>query len=122
MVRVSHASAIASATPSPIDAPHPSLPSHHYRVHRITHTTGNRIAFDPDRSQALPSLVRKAMNSPLEPTVLWGTGRQYRDFLHVDDATDAVLATYDNGMNKGVVQVRSKVGRLVGRWVDWLSR
>lgn len=76
---------------------------------RFHNLYGPRIAYDPERSQALPSLIRKAIRAGdpahSEPLVIWGSGRQYRDFLHVEDATDAVLATFERGMNRGAIQV-----------------
>ena len=62
-------------------------------------------------SQVLPSVIHKCIglytgeNVNKQGLVVWGSGRQYRDFLYIDDAVDGVLATYRNGMNKGVVQI-----------------
>jgi GDP-D-mannose 3',5'-epimerase len=59
-------------------------------------------------SQAIPSLIRKALLYPSEPYIVWGSGSQYRDFVFVDDIVEALLLVKDNGMNKGVIQLGSK--------------
>lgn len=57
-------------------------------------------------SQALPALVRKAINYPeVEPFDVWGTGRQYRDFTYVDDIVSALLLAQTRAVNFGVVQI-----------------
>ena len=55
-------------------------------------------------SQALPALIRKAISYPAEGFQVMGTGMQYRDFLHVDDAVSAILAVRERGMNRGPIQ------------------
>jgi nucleoside-diphosphate-sugar epimerase len=61
--------------------------------------------FGPERSQVIPSLVRKAINFPDEPFVVWGTGGQGRAFVHVDDVVDALVAARTRGLGKGVIQI-----------------
>lgn len=39
----------------------------------------------------VPSLIRKALNYPENDFIVWGDGRQSRDFLHVSDCADALL-------------------------------
>lgn len=56
-------------------------------------------------SQALPALIRKAINYPAENFKVWGSGLQYRDFMHVEDAVSAIIAARERGMNRGAVQV-----------------
>ena len=59
-------------------------------------------------SQAIPSLIRKALAYPSEPYIVWGSGNQYRDFVFVDDIVEALLLVKDKGMNKGPIQLGSK--------------
>lgn len=61
--------------------------------------------YHPELSQALPSLIRKAINYPREEFRIWGSGKQYRDFLFISDAITALLAMWKYGMNEGVIQV-----------------
>mmetsp|Transcript_89758 Transcript_89758/g.187528 ORF Transcript_89758/g.187528 Transcript_89758/m.187528 type:complete len:1250 (-) Transcript_89758:81-3830(-) len=61
---------------------------------------------DKSTSQALPALVRKAIHSPkLEKFQIWGSSRQYRDFVFVDDVVETLLRVRVKGMNQGVIQV-----------------
>jgi GDP-L-fucose synthase len=49
---------------------------------------------DQDLSYPFPSIVRRIANRE-SPLVVWGSGRQLRDFIHIDDIVDAVLASKD---------------------------
>lgn len=61
---------------------------------------------DKRASQALPALVRKAVNSPkLEQFEVWGSSKQYRDFVYVDDVVETLLRVRNGAMNEGVIQV-----------------
>lgn len=57
--------------------------------------------FDLETSHALPALIRKfhdAVAAGRTPVTLWGSGSPRREFLHSDDAADAMLflmRTYD---------------------------
>ena len=50
--------------------------------------------FHPDNSHVLPALIRRfheAAAQGLEEVAVWGSGRQRREFLHVDDMATACL-------------------------------
>jgi GDP-D-mannose 3',5'-epimerase len=72
---------------------------------RFHNLFGPGMIYDANRSQALPSLIRKGIEYPKEDFVVWGTGKQYRDFLYIDDAVEALMMMLDRGMNKGAIQV-----------------
>lgn len=63
---------------------------------------GPRDNFDPNSSHVIPALIRKcveAVDQGKKEIVVWGTGNATREFLHAQDAAEAVvLATerYDN--------------------------
>jgi GDP-D-mannose 3',5'-epimerase len=75
---------------------------------RFHNVYGPGVSFDPERSQALPALIRKALLHPAEPFTVWGSGNQYRDFVYIDDVVDALCLVASRGMNKGVIQVGSE--------------
>ena len=55
---------------------------------------GPRDCFDPARSHVVPALIRRFEEARLAGTdevVCWGTGRQTRELLYVEDCADAVL-------------------------------
>ena len=73
---------------------------------RLHNVYGPGSPYDPERSQALPSLIRKAINpTGAEEYVVWGSGEQYRDFLYIDDVMEGLIAMAERGMNQGVIQI-----------------
>ncbi|MEI6258801.1 MAG: NAD-dependent epimerase/dehydratase family protein [Deltaproteobacteria bacterium] len=75
---------------------------------RLHNVYGPGSVFDPERSQVLPALVRKAINYPNEKFIVWGSGQQYRDFVFVDDIVEALLLVAEKGMGKGLIQIGSE--------------
>ena len=57
------------------------------------------------RSQVIPALIRKAVNYPDEPFVVWGSGSQGRAFIHVDDTVNALCLALDKGWGHGWIQI-----------------
>jgi len=77
---------------------------------RFHNLYGPRSQYESENmAQALPSLIRKAIRFPQEKYMIWGSGKQYRDFMFLDDAVSALLAMRERGMNKGVIQVGTGV-------------
>jgi GDP-D-mannose 3',5'-epimerase len=56
-------------------------------------------------SQVIPALIRKAIEYPAQPFVVWGSGEQGRAFVHVSDIVDALVSTLDKGFGEGVIQI-----------------
>jgi nucleoside-diphosphate-sugar epimerase len=51
---------------------------------------------DQDDSYPFPSICKRALaGSPTEPLIVWGSGRQMRDFVHIDDCVRGVITTMD---------------------------
>jgi len=51
---------------------------------------------DQDMTYPFPSIVRRAMDHKGKPVLkVWGTGHQMRDFIHIEDCVDGVMATMD---------------------------
>ncbi|HVN79567.1 MAG TPA: NAD(P)-dependent oxidoreductase [Terriglobia bacterium] len=46
---------------------------------------------DQDYTYPFPSIIRRVANGE-SPIVVWGSGNQLRDFIHIDDVVDAVFA------------------------------
>jgi nucleoside-diphosphate-sugar epimerase len=61
--------------------------------------------FGEDKSQVIPALIRKAIFSPAASFVVFGSGRQGRAFVHVDDVVEALLLTLGKGLGKGAIQI-----------------
>lgn len=72
---------------------------------RLHNVYGAPAELDPDRSQVIPALARKAVLFPTEAFVVWGSGKQRRSFVHVDDVTTALMITLESGLGAGAIQI-----------------
>ncbi|MDO8281270.1 MAG: NAD-dependent epimerase/dehydratase family protein [Thermodesulfovibrionia bacterium] len=61
--------------------------------------------FGEEKSQVIPSLIRKVIFSPEIPFVVFGSGSQGRAFVHVDDIVNALILTMEKGLGKGTIQI-----------------
>jgi len=75
---------------------------------RFHNVYGPGASFEASRSQVLPSLILKAITFPKKPFIVWGNGRQYRDFVYIDDVIDALILVVQHGMNHGPIQIGSE--------------
>lgn len=66
---------------------------------------GTPCDFGEEKSQVIPSLIRKAINYPEKRFAVWGSGEQGRAFVHVDDIVDALVLAMEKGLGKGLVQI-----------------
>jgi GDP-L-fucose synthase len=51
---------------------------------------GPRDRFDPDSSHVIPALIKRVMGGE-NPVVVWGSGKQTRAFLYVEDFADGLI-------------------------------
>jgi GDP-L-fucose synthase len=75
-----------------------------------TNLYGPRDNFDLDSSHVVPALMRKAHEAKLtgqKALQVWGSGRPMREFLHVDDAADALVWLLKNYSGDSHVNVGS---------------
>jgi GDP-L-fucose synthase len=64
-----------------------------------TNLYGTNDHYDATNSHVLPALLRKFYEAKLNnknEVVLWGTGKPYREFLHVDDVAEALVFLMNN--------------------------
>jgi GDP-D-mannose 3',5'-epimerase len=66
------------------------MPSVAVGIARIFNCYGENLHLG-EHTHAIPDLIRKAIRYPEEDFVVWGNGRQSRDFLYVSDCVDALL-------------------------------
>ena len=57
---------------------------------RLHNVYGTPAELDPSKSQVIPALCKKTKKNKKE-LLVWGSGRQKRAFLHVDDAVDGFI-------------------------------
>lgn len=62
-----------------------------------------------ERSQVIPALIRKSINYPNEPFIVWGSGSQGRAFIHVDDVVNGIVLALEKGLGEGVIQLGPSV-------------
>jgi GDP-D-mannose 3', 5'-epimerase len=72
---------------------------------RLHNVYGPKIDYSPEKSQVIPSLIRKAISYPLEDFIVWGSGNQRRAFVFVDDVIDALISVISKGMNERPIQI-----------------
>lgn len=61
--------------------------------------------YDVKRSQVIPALINKAITYPDDDFIVWGSGKQGRAFVYVDDVVDALMAAMHNGLGQGMIQI-----------------
>lgn len=66
---------------------------------------GSPADYSVERSQVIPSLVRKAIRYPDEDFIIWGSGNQSRAFIHVNDVTDGILLAMQKGLGHNEIQL-----------------
>lgn len=74
-------------------------------VLRLHNVYGPKTDISPERSQVIPSLIRKAINYPREKFIVWGSGEQRRAFIYIEDVVNALILVAEKGMNKGAIQI-----------------
>lgn len=72
---------------------------------RLHNVYGFPTEFSEERSQVIPALARKVAMYPSEEYVVWGSGKQRRSFVYVDDVVDALVLAMDLGVNQGPIQI-----------------
>lgn len=50
---------------------------------------------DQSADYPFPAIIRRIVNRE-SPTIVWGSGHQVRDFIHIDDVINCVFATLDS--------------------------
>jgi len=66
---------------------------------------GSPCDYSVERSQVIPSLIRKVIDVKEKDLVVWGSGKQGRAFLHVNDVVEGIIAALDKGWGKGHIQL-----------------
>lgn len=64
--------------------------------------------FDLETSHVIPALIRKFHESKIkgkDQVVVWGSGKPFREFLHVDDLADACLFLMHNYNSSEIINI-----------------
>lgn len=60
--------------------------------------------FDPQKSKVIPSLIYKLSNNPSE-LLVWGDGRDIKDFIYVDDFIEGMLSVFVSKSNSSIFNI-----------------
>ena len=77
-----------------------------------TNLYGTNDNYHPENSHVLPSLIRRivlAKNNNELSVIIWGTGKPLREFMHVDDLSDACFFLLNNYNQKGLINIGSGI-------------
>lgn len=66
---------------------------------------GSPADYGIERSQVIPSLVRKAIRYPEEDFIIWGSGNQSRAFIHVSDVVNGIFLSMQKGLGHDEIQL-----------------
>ena len=70
--------------------------------------------YHPTNSHVLPSLIRKfyeAKKNSFKNVVVWGSGKPYREFLHVDDLAEGCIFALENWNTRSNSAPKDKDGK-----------
>lgn len=70
---------------------------------RLHNVYGYPCELDENKSQVIPALCKKTIQN--DELNVWGSGKQKRAFLYIDDVINGILKALDKGFNKGVIQL-----------------
>jgi len=70
---------------------------------------GSPCDYSLERSQVIPSLMRKTISYPQEGFVVWGSGQQGRAFIHVNDVVRGIMFALDKGWGHGHIQLGPRI-------------
>lgn len=62
-----------------------------------------------ERSQVIPSLIQKAITFPTTEFSVWGSGKQGRAFIHVDDIVKGIVLALEKGWGHSPIQLGPSV-------------
>lgn len=66
---------------------------------------------DQDENYPFPSLCKKILNAKNNDEILvWGSGQQMRDFIHIDDCINGILETMDKIDNGDALNLGTGIG------------
>jgi GDP-D-mannose 3',5'-epimerase len=89
---------------------------------RLHNVYGPGSSMESFRSQVIPALMAKAIRYPKQPFIVWGSGRQYRDFIFVDDVVEALVQAWQRGLNQGVVQIGSGIPTTIRQLAEMIVK
>jgi nucleoside-diphosphate-sugar epimerase len=72
----------------------------HVVIVRPSNIFGPRDYFDLETAHVIPALIRKVADKSTPDIEVYGTGREVREFLYVEDAAEGMMAALEHGQHK----------------------
>lgn len=85
------------------------IAAQYYGIHVASVRPFSGYGEDQDLTYPVPSIAARAARKD-DPFEVWGSGRQGRDFVHIDDCVDAIFLALDNIKDGSAINIGS--GRL----------
>ncbi len=86
------------------------LASEKYGMKSVVYRPFSGYGEDQDDTYPFPSIVKRVMAHVGEPEIrVWGSGRQMRDFIHIEDCMDGILKTMDRIDDAGAVNLSTGI-------------
>lgn len=81
----------------------------------LTNLYGENDRFNDNTGHVIPSLIMKVHSAKVagKPFMVWGDGSAERDFLHFEDAADAILLCMAKGSTPELVNISSGQGTTI---------
>lgn len=79
--------------------------------------------FDAETSHVIPAMIRafcEAQDKDLQEVTLWGSGKPFREFMHVDDLAEACLVVMDKYSSAGPINVGSGDELTIEKLAEWI--
>ena len=87
---------------------------------RLHNVYGPPCDLDPEKSQVIPALCRKILETKNNEIIVWGSGKQKRAFIYIDDIIDGILLGIEKGFNNGVIQLGPKTSHSIEYIANYL--
>ncbi|CAF1187948.1 unnamed protein product [Adineta ricciae] len=83
--------------------------SHEFNIGvvRLESVYGPNCDYTDLNEQIVGWLIAKGLSADKDSLTRWSVREEHRDLIYVDDAVDGLMLVYEEGMNKGVLDVRS---------------
>jgi GDP-L-fucose synthase len=66
-----------------------------YGIHSVAYRPFSGYGEDQDLTYPFPSIIKRVQKAKGDTIVVWGSGKQMRDFIHIDDCVRGVVKTMD---------------------------
>jgi nucleoside-diphosphate-sugar epimerase len=80
-----------------------------YGLKSVTYRPFSGYGEDQDLAYPFPSICKRIINHSGDRFIVWGTGEQMRDFIHISDCVNGVIKTMDNIENGDAINLSTGI-------------